>query len=241
MCGQLFRSYGACWSYWTTVSKEMPLWSCSHLIQDCTVLKNVLQLCSVTRAWYNIDIYWDLQNREMLEVPPLHSTVVIRCLPISKNEACCSSLFKPWISTLKSEFPSSRGIFSVPSSQGTGCSESSSTVHIHTKIFSFLCLSEFKGSFPAEGIPAVVALAAWRSIAVQRPKVCEKRVCSWRYCSGPILKKSSTAGPAIASCAEGHEPPWDEHVREGDKETLHLYQQTCPYHDNHPGLSSQIQ
>jgi len=44
MWGQLFRSYGTCWSYWTTVSKAMPPWSCSQFIKACYDLKNVLQL-----------------------------------------------------------------------------------------------------------------------------------------------------------------------------------------------------
>lgn len=30
-------------------------------------------------------------------------------------------------------------------------------------------------------------------------------------------------------------------VCEGDKETLYLHRQTYPYHDNHPGFSSQVQ
>lgn len=124
----------------------MCLWSCSHLIQACTHLKNALELFSLTRACAVTDT--EILKKEDAGNTPLSSRVVTRCLTISENQACSFPFLKPIISSLR--FLAPEVLPNLPSSQGTDCSGTSSTVTIQTKVFSFGPPGLFNSTSPAE-------------------------------------------------------------------------------------------
>lgn len=96
----------------------MCLWSCSHLIQACTHLKNALELFSLTRACAVTDT--EILKKEDAGNTPLSSRVVTRCLTISENQACSFPFLKPIISSLRflapevlPTFPAARVLIAV--------------------------------------------------------------------------------------------------------------------------------